>query len=297
MAVEVSVREICGELELTALEPGSGTITFQTPEISRPGLQFTGFYEKFAPKRVQLIGNAEMYYLYSLPQEQLEDRMDRFMKLNIPCIVCARGNRPPDTLLEKARQHGVPVFITNRTTDRVGHEISSFIQKKLAPRILLHGELMDIYGTGVFIRGESGLGKSETALDLIHSGHRLIADDVVEISRLGERLVGTAPNAIKHIMDIRGIGIIDVRYLYGMSAILPEKDINLVIDLKELSEYMHMGEEKSDAMEILGIPVPLTLLPISPGRNVAVLVEVAVRNFRLKHMGFDTDGEFEPKRK
>ena len=160
MAVEVSVREICGELEITALEPGSGSISFQTPEISRPGLQFTGFYEKFSPKRVQLIGNAEMYYLYSLTPEQLEDRMERFMGLHVPCIVCARGNKPPEILLEKARHYGVPVFITNRTTDRVGHEISSFIQKKLARRILLHGELMDIYGTGVLIRGESGLGKS-----------------------------------------------------------------------------------------------------------------------------------------
>ena len=139
MAVEVSVREICGELEITALESGSGSISFQTPEISRPGLQFTGFYEKFSPKRVQLIGNAEMYYLYSLTPEQLADRMERFMGLNVPCIVCARGNKPPEILLEKARHYGVPVFITNRTTDRVGHEISSFIQKKLARRILLHG--------------------------------------------------------------------------------------------------------------------------------------------------------------
>ena len=143
---------------------------------------------------------------------------------------------------------------------------------------------MDIYGTGVLIRGESGLGKSETALDLIQSGHRLVADDVVEVSRLEERLVGRAPNATKHIMDVRGIGIIDVRYLYGMSAILPEKDINLVIDLKKLEEYLDTEEKAVDAMDILGLPVPLTPLPISPGRNVAVLVEVAVRNFRLKHM-------------
>ena len=219
------------------------------------------------------------------------------MELHVPCIVCARGNKPPEILLEKARHYGVPVFITSRATDLVGHEISSFIQKKLARRILLHGELMDIYGTGVLIRGESGLGKSETALDLIQSGHRLVADDVVEVSRLGERLVGCAPNATKHIMDIRGIGIIDVRYLYGMSAILPEKDINLVIDLKKLEEYLDMEEKAVDAMDILGLPVPLTPLPISPGRNVAVLVEVAVRNFRLKHMGFDSEHEFELKLK
>lgn len=212
---------------------------------------------------MQLIGNAEMYYLYSLTPQQLEDRMERFMGLHVPCIVCARGNKPPEILLEKARHYGVPVFITNRTTDRVGHEISSFIQKKLARRILLHGELMDIYGTGVLIRGESGLGKSETALDLIQSGHRLVADDVVEVSRLEERLVGRAPNATKHIMDVRGIGIIDVRYLYGMSAILPEKDINLVIDLKKLEEYLDTEEKAVDAMDILGLPVPLTPLPIS----------------------------------
>ena len=140
-------------------------------------------------------------------------------------------------------------------------------------------------------------GKSETALDLIQSGHRLVADDVVEVSRLEERLGGRAPNATKHIMDVRGIGIIDVRYLYGMSAILPEKDINLVIDLKKLEEYLDTEEKAVDAMDILGLPVPLTPLPISPGRNVAVLVEVAVRNFRLKHMGFDSEREFELKLK
>ena len=290
MAVEVSVREICGELEITALEPGSGSISFQTPEISRPGLQFTGFYEKFSPKRVQLIGNAEMYYLYSLTPEQLADRMERFMGLHVPCIVCARGNKPPEILLEKARHYGVPVFITNRTTDRVGHEISSFIQKKLARRILLHGELMDIYGTGVLIRGESGLGKSETALELIKRGHRLIADDAVEVKRISsDTLVGCAPELIRYYMELRGIGVINVRHLYGMGAVKPETNIDLVVSMEPWEDgkaYDRLGLTNETA-SFLGVSLPQVTIPVRPGRNLAVIMELAAMNNRQKKMGYN----------
>ena len=290
MAVEVSVREICGELEITALEPGSGSISFQTPEISRPGLQFTGFYEKFSPKRVQLIGNAEMYYLYSLTPEQLADRMERFMGLHVPCIVCARGNKPPEILLEKARHYGVPVFITNRTTDRVGHEISSFIQKKLARRILLHGELMDIYGTGVLIRGESGLGKSETALELIKRGHRLIADDAVEIKRIGkDTLVGSAPELIRYYMELRGIGVINVRHIYGVGAVKPESGIDLVVKMEPWEDgkaYDRLGLTNETA-SFLGVSLPQVTIPVRPGRNLAVIMELAAMNNRQKKMGYN----------
>lgn len=294
MSIEVGVREFCEALGFAALEEGCGRVCFETSEISRPGLQFTGFYKKFGRQRVQLIGNAEMAYLYSLAPAELEERMARFMGLGVPCIVCARDNDPPEQLLHQARNHGVPVFKSPDVTDRVGHAIASFIQAKLAPRIMLHGDLLDVYGIGVLLRGESGSGKSETALELIRSGHRLVADDVVEVSRVGEKLVGRAPETTKHIMEIRGVGFIDVRYLYGMGAILDEKEIELVIDLEYLEAYLRAGRSYDDGelAEILGVSVPKTVIPVSPGRNLAVVVEVAARNFRLKRMGDDTNWAF-----
>ena len=290
--VNIAVSEISKELDFQVLEHGKGSICFRTYEISRPGLQFTGFYSEFSSRRVQLIGNAEMAYLYSLSDESLQERMSQFMGLNPPCIVCARDNHPPRILLDNAREYGVPVFKTRLTTDTAGHVISSFLQKKLAPRIMLHGELMDVYGVGVLIRGESGSGKSEIALDLIRSGHRIVADDVVEVSRVGDRLVGRAPDLIRYKMDIRGIGLIDLRYLYGMGAILPEKDIDFVIDLESFDEYKLANHPEDGVADILGIGVKNSFIPVSSGRNVAVVIEVAVRDFRLKQLGYDPGKEF-----
>lgn len=290
-SVNITVSEISKELDFQVLEPGTGSICFRTHEISRPGLQFTGFYAEFSPKRVQLIGNAEMSYLYSLSDDDLQERMSHFMGLNPPCIVCARDNHPPKILLDNAHKYGVPVFKTSLATDTAGHVISSLLQKMLAPRILLHGELMDVHGVGVLIRGESGSGKSETALDLIRSGHRIVADDVVEVSRVGDRLVGRAPDLIRYKMDVRGIGLIDLRYLYGMGAILPEKDIDFVIDLESFEDYKLANHPEDGMTDILGIGVRNAVIPVSSGRNVAVVIEVAVRNLRLKQLGYD-GGEF-----
>lgn len=291
-SVSITVGEISKELDFQVLEPGRGSICFRTHEISRPGLQFTGFYAEFSSKRVQLIGNAEMAYLYSLSDVSLRERMSQFMGLNPPCIVCARDNGPPEILLQSAREYGVPVFKTSLDTDTAGHMISSLLQKELAPRILLHGELMDVHGVGVLIRGESGSGKSETALDLIRSGHRIVADDVVEVSRVGDRLVGRAPDRIRYKMDIRGIGLIDLRYLYGMGAILPEKDIDFVIDMESFDEYKLANHPEDGVTDILGKGVKNTFIPVSSGRNVAVVIEVAVRNFRLRQLGYDPAKEF-----
>ncbi len=291
-SVNITVSEVCKQLDFQVLEPGTGSICFRTHEISRPGLQFTGFYSEFSSKRVQLIGNAEMAYLYSLSGDALMERMNQFMGMNPPCIVCARNNNPPEILLENARKYGVPVLKTPLDTDTAGHVISTLLQKELAPRILLHGELMDVHGVGVLIRGESGSGKSETALDLIRSGHRIVADDVVEVSRVGDRLVGRAPDLIRYKMDIRGIGLIDLRYLYGMGAILPEKDIDFVIDLESFEDYKRANHPEDGGTDILGKSVKNTFIPVSSGRNVAVVIEVAVRNFRLRQLGYDPSREF-----
>ena len=291
-SVSITVSEISKELDFQVLESGKGSICFRTHEISRPGLQFTGFYAEFSPRRVQLIGNAEMAYLYSLGDESLRERMSQFMGLNPPCIVCARDNQPPEILLQSAREYGVPVFKTQLNTDTAGHVISSLLQKKLAPRILLHGELMDVYGVGVIIRRESVSGKRETGLERIRSGHRIGADGGVEGSRVGGGVVGRAPDTIRYKMDIRGIGLIDLRYLYGMGAILPEKDIDFVIDLESFDEYKLANHPEDGVTDILGKGVKNTFIPVSSGRNVAVVIEVAVRNFRLRQLGYDPAKEF-----
>ena len=296
MSICVRAEELARELEMDILEPGKGTICFHSPEISRPGLQLTGFYDHFDPHRVQVIGNAEMYYLYSLKEDSLRERIGRFLETEIPCVVCARGKTPPDIVLACAREKKVAFFRTHLNTDQAGHALNSFIAARLSRQVLTHGVLMDLFGVGVLLRGESGVGKSETALELIRAGQRLVADDVVEVSRIGDKLVGRAPERIRHFMEVRGIGIVDVRYLYGVGAVLPEKEIDLVIDLKnydDKDQYFRLGPEQERKVDILGIPLPNTVIPVSPGRNLAIVVEVAARNFRLKRMGYDTAAQFD----
>ena len=290
MSINVRVDELARHLDMEILEPGKGVVCFQSAAISRPGLQFTGFYDHFAAHRVQVVGNAEAYYLYSLSESELRESMSRFMKTDIPCLVCARGKMPPQGLLDCAKQHKVAVFRTTMSTDQAGHALNSYIADRLSRQILTHGVLMDISGVGVLMRGESGVGKSETALEMIRSGQRLVADDVVEVSRVGDKLIGRAPEKLRHIMEVRGIGIVDVRYLYGVGAVLPEKEIDLVIDLAAYDgngKYIRLGAENERTVEIMGVSLPNTVLPVSPGRNMAIVVEVAARNFRLKQMGYD----------
>lgn len=296
MDVCMRVDELAQQLDMEILERGKGIVCFRSAEISRPGLQFAGFYEHFDPHRVQLIGNAEMNYLYSFPEEELEERMARFMGLDIPCVVCARGKMPPQALLKSARENQVAVFRAACNTDQASHAISNHIARRLSRHILTHGVLMDIFGVGILLRGESGMGKSETALEMIRAGQRLVADDVVEVNRIGDKLVGRAPEQIRHFMEVRGIGIVDVRYLYGVGAVLPEKEIDLVIDLESYSDrqqYLRTGGEQARTVEILGVPLPNTIIPVSPGRNLAIVIEVAARNFRLKRMGYDTGAQFD----
>lgn len=290
----LSVEEVAQNLELEILEPGNGSVVFSTGEIGRPGLQFTGFYEHFMPQRVQLIGNAEMHYLRTLTYEDISARMERFMGFKIPCIVCARGNTPPEALLDCAKKHAVPVFKSDMHTDDLGHRILSYVGRELAPRILLHGVLLDVFGVGVLLQGPSGIGKSETAIEMIKMGHRLVADDVVEITRVApNRLSGRAPELTRHLIEVRGIGIVDVRYLYGVGAVNVEKTIDFCIELElwnENTQYDRTGTE-GRSERILDVEVPTTRVPVSPGRNLSVVVEVAARNFRLRRLGYNASEE------
>lgn len=298
--VELSIEDIVANLSVEVLESGNGSVVFTTGEIGRPGLQFAGYYSYFAPERVQVIGDSEMHYLYELDYYDIYERMERFMAFKVPCIVCSRGNQPPKALLDCAKAYGIPVFLSNKVTDDIGHEITNYIGRLLAPKILVHGALMDVFGVGVLLEGASGVGKSETVLAMIKQGHRLVADDVVEITKVApRRLSGCAPELTRHLMEIRGIGIIDVRYLFGVGAVIAEKSIDFIVRLEmwnDETNYERFGSEQQ-FKRILDVDVPMTLLPVSPGRNLADVVEVAARNFRLKLLGYDAASEFKTKLK
>lgn len=293
-SVRIAPEAFAKSLGMSVLVRGAGDILFETAEIGRPGLQLAGYYNHFAHRRAQLIGNSEMHYLYGMEYAEAYERLDRFMSYGMPCIVCARNNMPPRALVDCAEVHALPVFLSPALTDDIGHRITNCLARRLAPSLLIHGVMLDVFGIGILLRGESGLGKSETALEMIRQGHRLVADDVVELTRVTEnRLVGRAPEATRCLMEVRGIGIVDVRYLFGVGAAVEEKSLDLVLDL----EFMQAGREydrlgRDSTAEILSVRIPEAVLPVSPGRNLAVVVEVAARNLLLKRMGYDTSGDF-----
>lgn len=293
--IRIAPETFAKSLGMSELVRGQGDIVFETAEIGRPGLQLAGYYSHFAHRRAQLLGNSEMDYLYSMDYQEAYERLDRFMSYGVPCIICARNNMPPRALIDCAQEYDLPVFLSPSLTDDIGHRITNCLSRKLAPSALLHGVLLDVFGMGIMLRGESGLGKSETALEMIKQGHRLVADDVVELTRVTDnRLVGRAPEATRSLIEVRGIGVVDVRYLFGVGAVVEEKSVELVMDLELWQaghEYDRLGVG-TDWTEILGVRVPKTVLPVSPGRNLAIVIEVAARNSLLKRTGYDTSNSF-----
>lgn len=282
------VREF--QLEELSLDCCLEDIEITTSDVNRPGLQLSGYMEFFGTDRIQIIGKVETTYLASLsPQDRLK-RMDEFFRTGFPCLVIARSIEPFDEMLTVSRKYGIPVFRTDDITSRFMSGLIRYLNVMLAPRISEHGVLVEVYGEGVLILGESGVGKSETALELVKRGHRLIADDVVEIRRVSDRtLLGTAPENIRHFIEIRGIGILDVKNLYGMGSVKMQENINLVIklelwDVHKIYDRLGLEDQYSD---ILGIPVPSLVIPVRPGRNLAIIVEVAAMNHRQKKMGYN----------
>lgn len=282
------VREF--QLEELSIDCCLDDIEITTSDVNRPGLQLSGYMEFFGTDRIQIIGKVETTYLASLsPQDRLK-RMDEFFRTGFPCLVIARSIEPFDEMLTVSRKYGIPVFRTDDITSRFMSGLIRYLNVMLAPRISEHGVLVEVYGEGVLILGESGVGKSETALELVKRGHRLIADDVVEIRRVSDRtLLGTAPENIRHFIEIRGIGILDVKNLYGMGSVKMQENINLVIklelwDVHKIYDRLGLEDQYSD---ILGIPVPSLVIPVRPGRNLAIIVEVAAMNHRQKKMGYN----------
>ena len=297
----VKTENFISALSLTPvyLPKGETEMTFSTSAVCRPGLFLAGYETFFAPSRVVVFGSAEMSFAMSLPKEILLERAKRMFALKIPCAVIARGIQPIPELIEAAEENGVPLFASSEITGVIGAKISEFINSALAEEITLHGVLVDVAGMGVFLKGESGIGKSEVALELVHRGHRLVADDSVIIRRKGDNLIGRSPDLIRHMLEIRGVGIINVERLFGSVAVRVNKSVDAVFELVEWEDgktYERIGEENLRE-EILGVSIPKLEIPVKAGRNLFVVIEAAVAALRLKEMGYSAPQELEERLK
>ncbi len=264
-------------------------------DVSRPGLQLTGFFERFAPERIQLLGLAEDSYLAGLTSEERTRAFDQFLSYPIPALIITRSLEPYDECMKMAEKYDRTILRTSETTSTFMSSLIGFLASSLAPRITRHGVLLEIYGEGVLLLGESGIGKSETAIELVKRGHRLIADDAVEIKRANnKRLIGAAPPLIRHYIELRGIGVVDVRQLFGMGAVKDQQEIDLIINLEQWRNdkvYDRLGIE-SLYTNVLDVHIPTLTVPVQPGRNLAVIIEVAAMNNRHKKMGYNAALEF-----
>ena len=293
----IQAEDFASTLGLTLLSPSSVEAwDIHSADFNRPGMQFCGFYEYFAYERPQVIGKVEMSYLYSMDPQQRVAMYSQYFSYKMPCVICCRGMKPPKDFLDAAREHDIAVYLTQEITTKFSFDCVQYLTHALAPRVTRHAVLVDVYGVGVLITGESGVGKSETALELIKRGHVLIADDVVEVCRVADdTLVGQCPAMIRNFMEIRGIGIIDIRAMYGVSAVALSKRIDLVIHLEkwvETKEYVRLGME-DEHIKILDVELPLLITPVRPGRNLAIIVEVAARNYSLKSIGYSAPHELD----
>ncbi len=266
-----------------------------TSDISRPGIELAGFFDYYPAERIQLLGKTELTFFDKLSRDEKMYRMEKLCTDITPVIIISRGMDVPPELIEASERESVPVIKSPSKTTRLSSRITNFLESKLAPTTAVHGVLVDIYGVGVLIIGKSGVGKSETALELVKRGHRLVADDCVEIRQEDEdTLVGSAPELIEHLLEIRGLGIINVMTLFGAGAIRNFKRITLVINLElwdQTKQYDRLGLEE-DKMKIIDTELTKYTVPVRPGRNLAVIIEVAAMNYRLKRMGVNAAEDF-----
>ena len=296
MANKVELKTLVEKMNLKNLTPDVDLSDkdVEIPDINRPALQLTGFFEHFDSERIQVIGNVEAAYMKQLAPESIPPLCEKIFSFNIPCLVFCRGLEPSQEMLDTAEKNGVPIFTTEMTTSDFIANSVRWLSEELAPRISIHGVLVDVYGEGVLIMGESGIGKSEAALELIHRGHRLVSDDVVEIRKVSDdTLVGTAPDITKHFIELRGIGIIDVKALFGVSSVMDTTNISLVIRLEDWDKekkYDRLGLEENYT-EYLGNKVVCHNIPIRPGRSLAIICECAAVNHRQKKMGYNAAQE------
>jgi HPr kinase/phosphorylase len=281
------------------LESLTGDISFnrivKDKNIHRPGLALAGYLKLFRFDRVQICGNTEIRYLQQLDPVQRDDALRKIFRYEIPCFIITNGNTVDEKFIAIAREHGAPVFRTPFETTKFVYFLSDFLDDQFSPQMVMHGSFVDVYGIGLLLTGRSGIGKSEIALDLVERGHRLVADDVVMITRKGEGiLMGAGTDLVKHFMEIRGLGLIDVRSMFGIRAIRFQKRVEIVVELMDWqsgSEYTRTGLD-DEQIEILDVKLTSVKLPIFPGKNVTVICEVIALNYLLKHYGYDSAKEF-----
>lgn len=283
----------------TVYVPGGGSencddIDIITSEVNRPGLALTGYFTDFEKDRLQLMGNAEHGYLESLTPDDRKAKVDALFSRKFPALIICQGIEAIPEIMESAKKYEIPLLGTEEPTSNVMSSVISLLSVKLAPQVTRHGVLVEVYGEGILMLGESGVGKSEAAMELLKRGHRLVADDAVEIKRVSNRtLVGTSPEIIRHLIELRGIGIVDVRQIFGMGAVKESEKIDLVLSLENWSQdtkYDRFGLEY-EQYDILGLQVPMITIPIKPGRNLAVIIEVAAMNNSLKRLGYNAAAE------
>ncbi|MTW86353.1 HPr kinase/phosphorylase [Virgibacillus dakarensis] len=293
---KVRTKDLLANFNLTLVAGEDGIYReIITSDISRPGIEMTGYFKYYPKERLQLIGKTEMAYFLELTDDQQKDRAEKLCTDITPGIVISRGMDIPEVMINAANDSGVPILHSPRKTTRVISRLTNYLEAKFAPFTAIHGVLVDIYGVGVLITGQSGVGKSETALELVKRGHRLVADDSVEIRQEDyDSLIGNAPPLIEHLLEIRGLGIINVMTLFGAGAVRSYKKISLIINLElwdEKKQYDRLGLDE-EKMKIMDVDLPKATIPVRPGRNLAVIIEVAAMNFRLKNMGVNAAEEF-----
>ena len=286
----VMLDKFASDLNLEIVYTGRGVITLSSMSVERPGLQLAGFFNYFDSRRIMVLGLSEYEYIRSFPMDERREKLSRlFAYGEIPCIILSRDLPASPELMEAVRTASCPLFRSPKVTTDLMSDLYIYLNRALAPSMTEHGVLMEVFGVGMLLTGKSGVGKSETAMELIKRGHRLIADDSVIIKEIANELHGTAPEIIRYFMELRGIGIINVKSMYGSGSVLNEKKIELVIQLENWQqgkEYDRVGDTAAYA-EYLGVKIPKLIIPVSPGRNLAIIIEVAARNFRLKSMGYN----------
>jgi HPr kinase/phosphorylase len=296
MAKKVKVSELVQQFQLEVVSGSQGLKRVITvDDLNRPGLEMAGYFEYHPQERVQLLGRTELAFFAMLPEAERRDRMQRLCTEETPCILVTRGLEVPQELIEISEEQNLAVLRSNMATTILSSRITGFLERKLAPTATIHGVLCDVNGVGMLITGSSGIGKSETALELVKRGHRLIADDAVEIRQTSDfQLHGTAPELIRHLLEIRGVGIINVMTLFGAGAVRNNKRITLVVRLEawqQDKQYDRLGLDE-ETTRIIDTDVPLVTIPVRPGRNLAVIIEVAAMNYRLKQMGLNAALQF-----
>ena len=288
----VPLRQLVEEFKLSIAYQSTDydTICVEVDEVSRPGLPLTGFFEHFERLRVEVLGYVEMTFLEDQTPEKRLEIFDRLFAYRIPALVISRGQQPHPECIDMAKKHNITILLAQETTSYVISNLISYLKSALAPRITRHGVLMEVYGEGIFITGESGIGKSETAVELLKRGHRLIADDAVVLKMTSSsQLTGSAPSLIRNYIELRGIGVINVANLFGMGAVKEEAVVNLVVNIvpwEAGKHYDRMGLE-DQTVDLLGVKLPCVTIPVSPGRNLAVILEVAAMNNRQKRLGYN----------